>query len=321
MAAVALAHQLAQQELTAANVAQQERRQSLTNLLQETLKTMVSCNTNVTYSSIACNPADPAAGASSAALPSAGGGGGGGGGSGAGAAVAVAQGADEASAECKSALQARVWCRAFDPSALVCCILPKACPALTRLSRATCKWQYNEGVKMKLLGDSDEVTLLQRAQMSEETASSAKASSIETKEPPAKTPRIIEIASSSSLIRTLLENEQPPLKKPRVIEAAGAEAGGGGHVSSSTAEKPTCIARPCASKAAATGGKAGGMQEKVEEKTEEKMEKGELGGRAQCSNGCEGDDNGVVRWCVPCKRYDNIIYYAMYIIIFKTIVL
>jgi hypothetical protein len=117
--AIALAHQLAQQELTAANVAQRER------------ETGVSRNTNVTNSRIAYNPADPAAGASSAALPSAGGGGGGGGGSGAGAAVAVAQGADEASAECKSALQARVWCRAFDPSALVCCILPKACPDLT----------------------------------------------------------------------------------------------------------------------------------------------------------------------------------------------
>jgi hypothetical protein len=169
---------------------------------------------------------------------------------------------------------------------------------------------------MKLLSDSDEVTLLQRAQMSEETVSSAKASSIETKEPPAKKPRIIEAAPSSSLIRIHLENEQPPLKKPRVIEAAGAEAeGGGGHVSSSTAEKPTCIARPCVSEAADAGGKAGGMQVKVEEKMEEKMEKGGRGGRVQCSNGCEGEDNDVVRWCVPCKRYDNTTYYAMYIII------
>jgi hypothetical protein len=261
VAAVALAHQLAQQELTAANVAQRER------------ETGVSRNTNVTYGSIASNPADPAAGASSAALPSAGGGGGGGGGSGAGAAVAVAQGADEASAECKSALQT-----------------------------AECKSALQ--------------TLLQRTLMSEETLSSAKASSIENKEPLAKKPRIIEAAPSSCLTSILLENEQLPLKQPRMIEAAGAGAGaGGGHASSSTAEKPTCIARPCEGKAAAAGGNAGGMKKKVEEKMEEKMEKGGLGGSAQCSNGCEGEDNGVVRWCVPCKRYDNMIYYAMYIMI------
>ena len=231
--------------------------------------TGVSRNTDVTYG-IACNPADPAAGASPAALPSAGsitgnpadhspaalpsagGEGGAGGGSGAGAAVAVAQGANEAIAECKNALQ----------------------------------------------------TPLQHTLMSEETMSSAKASTIENKEPPAKKPRIIEAVPSSSLTRTLLENEQLPLKKPRVIEAARA-GGGEGDVSSSTDEKPTCIERPCESKAAAAGGKAEGIQEKVEEKKEEKMEEGGLGGRAHCSNGCEGDDNGIVRWCVPCKRYDN----------------
>jgi hypothetical protein len=278
VAAVALAHQLAQQELTAANVAQRERETGVsrnTNVTYGSIETAVSRNTNVTYGSIASNPADPAAGASSAALPSAGGGGGGGGGSGAGAAVAVAQGADEASAECKSALQT-----------------------------AECKSALQ--------------TLLQRTLMSEETLSSAKASSIENKEPLAKKPRIIEAAPSSCLTSILLENEQLPLKQPRMIEAAGAGAGagaGGGHASSSTAEKPTCIARPCEGKAAAAGGNAGGMKKKVEEKMEEKMEKGGLGGSAQCSNGCEGEDNGVVRWCVPCKRYDNMIYYAMYIMI------
>ena len=276
MVAVALAHQLAQQELTAANVAQRER------------ETGVSRNTNVTYGSIACNPADPAAGASSAALPSAGGGGGGGGGSGAGADVAVAQGADEASAECKSALQTAECTRA--------------------LQTAECKRALQP--------------LLQRTLMSEETVSSAKASSIENKEPAAKKPRIIESAPPFSLTSILLENEQLPLKKPRMNEAAGAGAGGGGGLeedSSSTVEKPTCIARPCEGKAAAAGGKAGGMEEKVEEKMEETMEetmeKGGLGGRTQCSNECEGEDNGVVRWCVPCKRYDNMIYYAMYIMI------